>query len=304
MKIGAFMHGRMGSSRMPGKSMAPICGYPSGWHCYQRLKSVYPVDEVWFMPTERDVDRPIMKLAEYLGEPYVIREGNGEDIASAEIEIHRNVQADVYLVLGMDSPLGYVEYGKMWLQAYLDGAAYVPTLPLSKMPPWFYQAGSVAVIPGWGIDLYSQYPQFVEREYSSEILRRHPELWPKSGVVEIDLPTSVWSFGNHRITLDEYPDWGVISEIYHALWHGPGHIIDAPEALAYLDKHPELSACNNWVGESAKAQEVRLWSHRNEAMQKGYALRFCECEGYIGYVKDWQFVPWGDRCLKCGRIIE
>ncbi|MCK9597564.1 MAG: hypothetical protein M0R06_00910, partial [Sphaerochaeta sp.] len=72
----------------------------------------------------------------------------------------------------------------------------------------------------------------------------------------------------------------------------------------YLDAHPELSKYNNWLGESAMANNVTHFKHRQEALREGYPIRNCVCEEYIGYVKDGDFHSWGKSCLRCGRLIE
>ena len=59
MRPVAIIQARMGSSRMPGKVLRPICGRPMLWHIVRRLRCVPLLSEVVVATSDQIGDEPI-----------------------------------------------------------------------------------------------------------------------------------------------------------------------------------------------------------------------------------------------------
>ena len=67
MKIVAFIAARMGSSRLPGKSLMPILGKPMLARMIERVQCSRHVDEIVFATTKLSNDDPIESFAQEIG---------------------------------------------------------------------------------------------------------------------------------------------------------------------------------------------------------------------------------------------
>lgn len=100
MKVIGVIPARYGSSRMPGKPLADICGKPMIWWVYNRSKEAKKTDEI-FVATD---DGRISNACEFYGIPYVM---TGEHSTAAERiqEVSEKVDADFYVGINGDEPL-------------------------------------------------------------------------------------------------------------------------------------------------------------------------------------------------------
>ena len=67
MRVVAIVQARMGSSRLPGKVLKEILGKPVLWHLINRLKRANLIDKIVIATTVKEIDKPILELAEKLG---------------------------------------------------------------------------------------------------------------------------------------------------------------------------------------------------------------------------------------------
>jgi 3-deoxy-manno-octulosonate cytidylyltransferase (CMP-KDO synthetase) len=92
---------RLGSTRFPGKVLAPICGRPLLQHVFERLTEAGRVDEVM---VATDSDEVAEIAASFGGRVAMVREpcGTGSDRVAAAV---RDVEADVVINLQADQPM-------------------------------------------------------------------------------------------------------------------------------------------------------------------------------------------------------
>ena len=64
MKVVAIIQARMGSERLPGKVLMPLCGKPVLWHIIQILKGISLIDEIIIATTTLYEDLPIVDFCE------------------------------------------------------------------------------------------------------------------------------------------------------------------------------------------------------------------------------------------------
>lgn len=98
MKVVGIIPCRYGSSRLPGKPLADICGRPMMWHVYQRATQATALDAVFIA----SADEQILQAADNLGLKWWRTSGQhatgsdcvAECIAKVDAEVYVNVQGD------------------------------------------------------------------------------------------------------------------------------------------------------------------------------------------------------------------
>jgi spore coat polysaccharide biosynthesis protein SpsF len=102
-KTVALVQARMGSSRLPGKMMMDLCGYPVLHWVLYRVKQAQRLDEVVLATTERKQDDPLTELAQSL-KVRVFR-GSEADVLGRFRDAAREFKADVVVRVCADNPL-------------------------------------------------------------------------------------------------------------------------------------------------------------------------------------------------------
>jgi 3-deoxy-manno-octulosonate cytidylyltransferase (CMP-KDO synthetase) len=101
MKIIAIIPARMGSSRFPGKPLAPILGRPMIEHVYRRTAMSAALDDV-FVAT---CDEEIKHAVENFGGKAVMTSASHERASDRIAEAARNSNADVVVLVQGDEPM-------------------------------------------------------------------------------------------------------------------------------------------------------------------------------------------------------
>lgn len=101
MKVVGIIPARYGSTRLPGKPLKDILGYPMIWWVYKRICSVKKLDEV-YVATD---DERIREVCEQFNIPVVMTANTHKTAAHRLQEVSESVIADFYLQLNGDEPL-------------------------------------------------------------------------------------------------------------------------------------------------------------------------------------------------------
>lgn len=101
MKVVGIIPARYGSTRLPGKPLKDILGYPMIWWVYKRVCSVKKLDEV-YVATD---DERIREVCEQFNIPVVMTANTHKTAAHRLQEVSESVAADFYLQLNGDEPL-------------------------------------------------------------------------------------------------------------------------------------------------------------------------------------------------------
>ena len=101
MKVVGIVPARYGSTRLPGKPLKDILGYPMIWWVYKRVCSVKKLDEV-YVATD---DERIKGVCEQFNIPVVMTANTHKTAAHRLQEVSESVVADFYLQLNGDEPL-------------------------------------------------------------------------------------------------------------------------------------------------------------------------------------------------------
>jgi 3-deoxy-manno-octulosonate cytidylyltransferase (CMP-KDO synthetase) len=103
MKIAAVLPARMGSSRFPGKPLAPILGRPMIEHVYRRTAMCSVLDDV-FVAT---CDQEIMDSVNAFGGQAIMTSSSHQRASDRVAEAAGNFSADIIVMIQGDEPMTY-----------------------------------------------------------------------------------------------------------------------------------------------------------------------------------------------------
>ena len=102
-RVVAIIQARMGSTRLPGKTLADICGKPLLQHLIERVKRAETLDEIVVATSDKRRDRPIIELANKCGVSSFA--GSEEDVLDRFMKAAEKFRADVIVRICADNPL-------------------------------------------------------------------------------------------------------------------------------------------------------------------------------------------------------
>ena len=109
MKTVACIIARMGSSRLPGKVLAPVSpGYPMMKFIVERIKMCQQVDEIYICTTREKEDDPLEGLAKELN--VGIYRGSTEVVIERFMTVGENTEADLLIRITGDNVFTSYEY--------------------------------------------------------------------------------------------------------------------------------------------------------------------------------------------------
>ena len=94
----------MGSTRLPGKILEPICGKPLLQHVVERIKKVQKIDEIVIATTTSEKDTILTREAATI-EGVLIFRGSEEDVLDRYYRVAQKVGAEVIVRITADCPL-------------------------------------------------------------------------------------------------------------------------------------------------------------------------------------------------------
>lgn len=235
--VWAVVTSRMGSSRLPGKSMAVLAGRPSLAHIVARLESVPQVAGVLVATTDHPEDNVISDCAEEVGARCF--RGSSEDVLSRVHAAAHSVDARTIVLITGDCPMIDPAVVARVIEEYRrerpDYASSVLTEVLT------YPAGhSCEVFPRAVLDdVHERTAHPADREHVTLHIYHHPERYRLHSVEATgdEVRPDLW------LALDTDYDLSGVSAIFDAL--APRNpLFGYREVLAFLASHPELAELN------------------------------------------------------------
>jgi spore coat polysaccharide biosynthesis protein SpsF len=237
--IWAVVPGRMGSSRMPGKTMAELAGKPSLSHIIERLRRVPDLDGIVVATTTEPEDDVVYECACTAGVPAY--RGSVDDVLARTLEAATWVGAATIVTITGDCPLTDPAIVQHVIEEY---RRHRPDFASNALHGYKYPIGiSAEVFPRSlleGIENEATAPR--DREHVTLFIYEHPQ---RFRLLSIE-PCERYYRPDLRLTLDTPDDYKLISALYDALYDSdPCFRLDA--ILDYLDQHLGLVEFNSHI---------------------------------------------------------
>jgi spore coat polysaccharide biosynthesis protein SpsF len=229
----------MGSSRMPGKTMAELAGRSSLHHIIERLRRVPNLDGIVVATTTGIADDVIADCARAAG--VSLYRGSADDVLARTLKAARSVGAATIVTVTADCPLTdpliveqvigeYRRHRPDYASNRLDGYKYPKGMDVEVFLTVLLEE----------IEKEAREPR--DREHVTLFFYEHPERFRLLGIE----PSERHRRPELRLTLDTPDDYKLISALYDALYDDdPCFGLDA--VLDCLERHPEFAALNNHV---------------------------------------------------------
>ena len=247
-----FVQARLGSTRLPGKSLADIAGRPALAWIVERAARAPGVDGVAVLTTQAPGDEPIRELAAQLGVPCVT--GDEADVLDRFVTGVRELAPEYVVRVTADCPLVDPSVIGALVSLYRGEAACdhagVATGAMAPRPGLCrYPDGLDAeMLSAQTLELaWREARDPYEREHVSPFVWRRPE---RFSLVLLEAPED---WGEERWTVDHPADLEFVRAVYDRL--GEAGDFGVAEVLDLLRREPALRDLN--AAERRDARPVR-----------------------------------------------
>jgi len=233
-RVFVVVSARMASSRCPGKAVALLAGRPLLAVLLERMAAAPGVDGVVLATSTRAENDVLAQLAERGGFP--VFRGDEDDVLRRHVDCARAIGADHVVRVTGDNPLTDLETLARLVDLHLEERAdytYVPGEAL-LMGILSEVVSRTALERSW---------EKGEARHRSELvtlfIKEHPE---EFRIGAGTLPEGLYR-PEYRLTVDEADDVALMQQIFARL-QAPGRPVTTREAVALLDREPELARIN------------------------------------------------------------
>lgn len=226
----AILQVRMGSTRMPGREMAPVLGEPMIWRQLERIRGARLLDKVVVATSSASCDDAL--TAFLVGRGVSVYRGELCDVLDRFSACASTFSATHVVRLKADSPLTDPRVIDAAVTLALEsGAAYT-----SNLEPRTYPQGlEVEVITAGALTAAAEGANGRdEREHLAEFIRRHPERFTQAHLTQgRDLSKLRW-------TVERPEDFAFVRAVFQKL-HPVDPAFGVEDVLELLDERPGLA---------------------------------------------------------------
>ena len=231
----AIIQARMGSNRLPGKSLAPIENRPMLWHVIHRVQRARKVDRVVVATSIAAADDAIAVMCQEIGVPCY--RGSENDVLDRFYTAAREERAAQVIRITADCPLIDPEIIDRVVTRYQRGDVDYASNALVRSYP-----------DGLDTEIFSF--SVLERAWREAALpseREHVTPYLRSGNfrtanIENDAEPG---YNHHRWTVDEPADLEFIREVYKAFRERES--FGMKDVLQLLEENPDLESLNSGI---------------------------------------------------------
>src|SRR5262249_20462120 len=202
---------RMGSTRLPGKTLAEIEGKPLLAHIIERVSASKTIDQIAIATTMADQDQPILELATHRG--FGTYRGSTDDVLDRYYQSAKMFAADIIVRITPDDPFKDSEIiDAMVERAILDERLdYVS----NTMKPTYPEGLDVEVFRFEALErAWRGARRQSEREHVT------PYIWNRPGEFQVLNVTNDTNLSHLRWTIDYPEDLEFARQIYCRLYRG------------------------------------------------------------------------------------
>ncbi|MGH6953183.1 MAG: cytidylyltransferase domain-containing protein [Alphaproteobacteria bacterium] len=234
--IAAIVQARMGSSRLPGKTLADIGGRPMLGRLVDRARQIPGIERVVIATTDRPDDEAILRFAEAEGLPASI--GSEQDVLDRVYRAAVRFGVSVIVRVTPDCPMLDPDVSGRVLAEFrrLEGRVdYVS----NAHPPTFPDGLDTEVISYEALEVAWREARLAsEREHVTPFIWRQPARFRLANVAHAE------DLSSQRWTVDTAPDLAFARAVHDALG-GTGRIFGMADVLRLLAGSPEIRDLNS-----------------------------------------------------------
>lgn len=232
-KVVIIVQARLGSTRLPGKILKPLNGYPVLQHVLERCAAVLGRDSVICAGVDKPGEEPVQALVESMGMHYFA--GSEEDVLSRYYLAAKQHKADWVVRVTSDCPL-------------LDPAVCRELVEFTQS-----NGADFGITAGWPHGLDCEIVKFsvLERAVQEATLpehREHVTLWvkyqPGLARVEYRPEERIDNLSRYRWVLDYPEDYQFLAALFEKLAIAPNDFPGFGSVMAFLGNHPEIAELN------------------------------------------------------------
>jgi spore coat polysaccharide biosynthesis protein SpsF (cytidylyltransferase family) len=236
-KVTALIQARLGSTRLPGKTLMTIAGESLLGHLVKRVKASRYVNEIIIATTINYRDDAIVKFA--VGNNLKFYRGSEEDVLERFYQAAVEYGIETIVRITPDCPMLDPEIMDAVISKYLEGNHnYVSNV----LPPTFPDGLDTEVFSFRTLEkTWHEARLPSEREHVTPYIVKHPELFRHFNVKKEGEDLS-WL----RLTVDTRDDYDFVCKIFELLYH-PNEIFHMEDVLALLKENPQLLKINSGI---------------------------------------------------------
>ncbi len=239
MKLVVVVQARLGSSRLPGKILKPVCGRSILVAQLERIRAISTPVEIVVATTTDDEDRAV--VAETEGHGFRCFRGHPTDLLDRHYRAAEPLAPDAVVKIPSDCPLIDPGVIDRVLRFYTDHATEFDFV--SNLHPATYPDGNDVEVMPWPVlqTAWREATKPHEREHTTPYLWDQPDRFRVGNVAwETGLDMSM----SHRFTIDYEEDYRFIEAVYQALWTPTGAPFSLQDILQLLEQRPDIMAIN------------------------------------------------------------
>jgi spore coat polysaccharide biosynthesis protein SpsF len=231
----------MGSSRLPGKSLASLGGRPIIDWVAMRAGLAKHIEEV-IVATSTDPEDDVLAEHVATGGWRVVR-GDPTDVLSRFAQVLEEVSSDRVVRVTGDCPFVQPSFIDAALES-LEGVDYVATGHDNRFPRGF---DVEAIRRDALLAAFAEACDPIEREHVTPFIARRPDRF-----ITRDLPCPQWARRpDLRLTLDEPDDLRLLRAVVEGLDADP-LTLRGPDLIAFLDMHPAIASINRDISHNTE----------------------------------------------------
>jgi spore coat polysaccharide biosynthesis protein SpsF len=237
LRVIIIVQARMGSTRLPGKSLKSVLGKPLLCYLLERLRRCQKADEVVLATTTLPEDDPIVETALKMGVPVV--RGSSEDLVSRYLQAAHEHHADVVVRVTGDCPLIDPEWIDRLIVQFIEckNVDYLSNT-IERTFPRGMDAEVFSIKALEETDRLAVQP--AEREHVTLFMYRHPEQFRLKNVRYPE------DHSRHRWTVDTAEDFQLIEQLLSAIYP-INKDFSLADLLALINLHPEWELLNKHI---------------------------------------------------------
>jgi spore coat polysaccharide biosynthesis protein SpsF len=241
-KIVAIIQARMTSSRLPGKVMIDIAGFPMLYHVIKRVSSAQMLDQIVVATTDDPADDPIEEFCNSNG--FLCFRGHPFDVLDRYYQAASKFKADIIVRITADCPIMDPTLIDTLIQSFLDTGV---DFGANRLPPPWKRTYPI------GLDIEIVRFEALEKawqEAESQFEREHvmPYLYDQPGRFKIMLAHHEPDYGEQRWTVDTPLDLALVNKIFG--YFSPRIDFSWMEVIDLIKRDPDLENIN--ISVSAK----------------------------------------------------